>query len=113
MTNKITLDHVVSREVLHFAWSYVITDWVWTGLSALHRLSVSGKLHPNWAQSLVADSSLGRYGEAIVLVVVFSFLREPRDVEAGDPAWKSYVDFSWWALGGISAALMNHLKWGS
>jgi hypothetical protein len=107
MTNKITIQHVVDREVLHFAWSYAITDWVWLGLAALHRLS---EKHSSWIQYLVPNNFFGLYGAAILLVTLFAFLREPRDVQEGDPAWKSYVDFSGWLVGGIIAALVNFLK---
>lgn len=107
MTNQVTLQHVVDREVLHFAWSYMITDWVWLGLHSLHRLS-----HPAWLGNLVPDTILGQYVMAAFLVVFSAFLREPRDVQAGDPAWKSYVDLSWWGVGAVLAAFVNYVKSG-
>lgn len=109
-----TFEHIVDRQMLHFPWSYMLTDWVWVALYALRRVIRKDMLPPKikGLRWFIGRSYIGLYAEAAILVLIFAFWREPHDVGMGDPWWKSYIDATiGWAPGAIVNVMVNYRKW--
>jgi hypothetical protein len=95
MARKISVRYALGRAAIHFFCSSSLV----LGLFLLLRW-YQPRTHwlPDDRQVLLSWSA--------VLVVFISWLREPHDVEEGDPAWKSYIDLASWLAGSAISYLM-------
>lgn len=100
----------VDRELLHFAWGFFVCEALWLLFYFLLRLKRKGQL-PRYLTCLAPDGYLSIYIVASVCIVGGSLFHELWDLTWGNnPAWKSWVDVFFWALGVFACVFLAYRK---